>query len=74
MEYIKLGLRGITITVSSGDAGAPGRTNEECIDNTNTVHAVFPGSSPFVTSVGATYVIKSNNTIDITYNPDKLLL
>lgn len=64
VEYIKLGLRGVTITVSSGDAGAPGRTNEDCMDNTNTVHAVFPGSSPWITSVGATFILQSNKTLD----------
>jgi tripeptidyl-peptidase-1 len=61
-EYMKLALRGMTITVSSGDSGAPGRTNGGCYDNSNTVHAVFPGSSQWVTSVGATYVKSSNKT------------
>ena len=30
VEYAKIGLRGVTITVASGDAGAPGRTDEQC--------------------------------------------
>ena len=51
IEYIKIGLRGVTITVSSGDAGAPGRTSEDC-DVSNPVNPVFPGSSPWITSVG----------------------
>uniref|UniRef100_A0A6C0IXU0 Peptidase S53 domain-containing protein n=1 Tax=viral metagenome TaxID=1070528 RepID=A0A6C0IXU0_9ZZZZ len=54
-EYIKLGLRGVTITAASGDAGAPGRTNEDCDIERNTT-AIFPGSSPYVTSVAATYI------------------
>ena len=54
-EYVKIGLRGITITVSSGDAGAPGRTSEQCNDS-RPLNPVFPGSSPWVTSVGATFV------------------
>jgi len=54
VEYAKLGLRGITIVVASGDAGAPGRTDEMC--DSDSVHAVFPGGSPYVTSVGATFV------------------
>ena len=62
IEYMKLVLRGVTITVSSGDSGAPGRTNGGCYDNSNTVHAAFPGSSHWVTSVGATYVKNSNIT------------
>ena len=53
-EYAKMGLRGITLVVASGDAGAPGRTDEMC--SSGQVHAVFPGGSPFVTSVGATFV------------------
>jgi subtilase family serine protease len=55
-EYMKLALRGITITVSSGDAGAPGRTSESC-DSSRPMNPVFPGSSPWVTSVGATVVM-----------------
>jgi subtilase family serine protease len=66
IEYIKLGLRGVTITVASGDAGAPGRTNEDCMNNSNTVHAVFPGSSPWVTSVGATFIQQSNQSLNYT--------
>tara|TARA_Y100000590_G_scaffold446604_1_gene580556 strand:+ start:3295 stop:5073 length:1779 start_codon:yes stop_codon:yes gene_type:complete len=65
-EYVKLGVRGLTITVSSGDAGAPGRTNEGCYDNSDTVHAAFPGSSPWITSVGATFIEMPDK--NITYN------
>ena len=60
-EYAKMGLRGITITVASGDAGAPGRTNELCSESgVNPVNPVFPGSSPYVTSVGATFLVPSS--------------
>lgn len=58
-EYMKLALRGISIVVASGDAGAPGRTSESC-DQTRPINPVFPGSSPWVTSVGATVVTKNN--------------
>lgn len=62
-EYIKMGLRGVTLTASSGDAGAPGRTNENCAvgDGTRAVNPIFPGSSPYVTSVGATYLVSTPN-------------
>ena len=63
LEYVKMGLRGVTITVSSGDAGAPGRTNEGCALNIQGVTAVnpaFPGSSPYITSVSATYLVSNN--------------
>lgn len=64
-EYLKLALRGITVVVASGDAGAPGRTNEEC-DSTRPVNPVFPGSSPYVLSVGATVLVADNATLNFT--------
>ena len=60
VEYAKIALRGTTISVSSGDAGSPGRTNEDCSNQTYEVNPVFPGSSPWVTSVSATFIDKSN--------------
>lgn len=65
VEYNKIGLRGTTITVSSGDAGAPGRTSEGC-DPDRPVNPVFPGSSKFVTSVGATF-IEANPKLKFNY-------
>lgn len=62
-EYIKLGLRGVTIAVSSGDAGAPGRTSEGC-DPSRPLNPAFPGSSPWITSVGATFVVANNHIQD----------
>ena len=64
-EYLKITLRGTTIVVASGDAGAPGRTNEECSSN-RPINPVFPGSSPYVLSVGATYVPLDNTTLNFT--------
>ena len=58
-EYIQIGLRGISILVASGDAGAPGRTAESC-DESRAVNPVMPGSSPWVTSVSASFVSDSN--------------
>lgn len=58
VELAKLCVLGVTMTVSSGDAGAPGRTSEDC-DTENPINPVFPGSSPYVLSVGATYVVRS---------------
>jgi tripeptidyl-peptidase-1 len=61
IEYLKLALRGVTIVAASGDSGAPGRSNEMCQDpdvNRN-VMPIFPGSSPFVLSAGATYVVSN---------------
>merc|ERR1712039_240242 len=51
-EFQKIGLRGTSLFAASGDSGANGRTDGEC---TGTVlHASFPGSSPYITAVGAT--------------------
>ena len=58
LEYVKMGLRGVSVMAASGDAGAPGRTNENC-DEASGVSPIFPGSSPYITSVGATYVVPS---------------
>ena len=64
-EYLKLALRGVTVVAASGDAGAPGRTNEGC-DASRPVNPVFPGSSPYVLSVGATVLRASNATLNFT--------
>ena len=62
LEYVKMGLRGVSVMVSSGDAGAPGRTNEDCAPGVNPVNPAFPGSSPYITSVSATYVVPDQDT------------
>jgi tripeptidyl-peptidase-1 len=64
-EYLKLALRGVTVVAASGDAGAPGRTNEGC-DPARPVNPVFPGGSPYVLSVGATVLRASNATLNFT--------
>ena len=61
LEYVKMGLRGVSVMVASGDAGAPGRTNEDCIA-ANGVSPIFPGSSPYITSVGATYIVPAQSS------------
>jgi len=59
LEYAKMGLRGVSVMVASGDAGAPGRTNELC--DVEGVFPDFPASSPYITSVGGTYVVPSQS-------------
>ena len=61
VEFMKLALRGLTLVIASGDAGSPGRTNEGCDNSSNLINPVLPGSSPWVLSVGATYVEKSDD-------------
>lgn len=62
IEYLKIAARGVTMVVASGDSGAPGRSDEVCAGVNRTVVGVFPGSSPYVLSVGATFVESSNNS------------
>ena len=53
--FMRLGLRGISIVVASGDSGANSRTDERCA--AYNLRPEFPASSPFVTTVGATMVV-----------------
>ena len=53
LEAAKLGVRGVSLVVASGDdgvAGYPARSNAELCG----FHPSFPSSSPYVTSVGGT--------------------
>ena len=55
-ELAKLALKGHSMLVASGDAGSPGRTDEGC-HGVPRLNPVFPGSSPWIMSVGATYIV-----------------
>lgn len=71
-EYMKLGLRGVTILVASGDLGvgqpiADGVEQLQCLSGTGyntTFQPGFPASCPYVTTVGGTQV-PTNSTIFI---------
>lgn len=52
-EFQKIGLRGTSILVASGDSGVFGRTDETC--SGKKFRPDYPASSPFVTSVAGTY-------------------
>lgn len=55
-EFQKIGTRGITLLSASGDSGCHGRTDPDC--QKKVFSPDFPGSSPYVTSVGGTMVDK----------------
>jgi len=55
-EFQKIGLRGTSVMVASGDSGVYGRTDEGCLGKK--FRPDFPACSPFVTSVGGTYNLK----------------
>lgn len=74
-EYMKLGLQGVSILYSSGDYGVAGNGGE-CIGETfapgNSTYTngtygkfnpSFPGTCPYITSVGATQVIPGTNIV-----------
>jgi len=63
-EFQKIGLRGTSLFAASGDSGANGRTDGECTGTA--LHASFPGSSPYITTVGATQFSKPEYNLDIT--------
>ena len=62
-EYAKLGMQGVTILYSSGDYGVAGNGGE-CLNADGSLNSgtsgrfnpSFPGTCPFVTSVGATQI------------------
>ncbi|GAM20880.1 hypothetical protein SAMD00019534_040550 [Acytostelium subglobosum LB1] len=54
VEFMKMGVRGITTVVASGDQGAPGDSNNDCLSTKTPMSNTFPGSSPYVLAVGAT--------------------
>lgn len=68
-EYMKLGLQGVTMVFSSGDNGVAGN-GAVCIDPTTgaynegdagTFNPSFPGSCPYVLSVGATQILNGSS-------------
>ncbi|EPE08375.1 subtilisin-like protein [Ophiostoma piceae UAMH 11346] len=68
-EYMKLGLQGVTIVYSSGDFGVAGN-GDTCIDaatgayndgSSGLFNPSFPGTCPYVTSVGATQLVNGTS-------------
>lgn len=74
-EFMKIALRGITLLASSGDSGSCGRSNgncDKCPDGGTScgiypLNAVFPTSSPFILSVGGTYLVPDSSTLNYNY-------
>ncbi|ESZ93201.1 Pro-kumamolisin [Sclerotinia borealis F-4128] len=68
-EYMKLGLQGVSVLYSSGDFGVAGNGGQ-CIDattgayndgSTGIFNPSFPGTCPYITSVGATQVMNGSS-------------
>jgi len=60
VEFMKLGVKGVSIFASSGDSGANGRSDGGCTGTK--LNAVFPAGSPYLTAVGATMLTKDAKT------------
>ncbi|KAF5868249.1 putative subtilisin-like protein [Botrytis fragariae] len=67
-EYMKLGLQGVSVLYSSGDFGVAGNGGQ-CIDSktgaynngsSGMFNPSFPGTCPYVTSVGATQILNGS--------------
>ncbi len=58
VEFMKLGLKGVTLVASAGDKGAPGEKDRHCRKGILT--SMFPAASPWVTSVGATMLVEED--------------
>ena len=67
IEFQKIGLRGITLISASGDSGANGRTDPDCSEDH--LNPVFPGCSPFITSVGATQISAASGQANLPNPP-----
>jgi len=52
VEFMKIGLRGISVFAASGDSGANGRSDGGCTEPY--LNALYPAASPYITAVGAT--------------------
>jgi len=59
-EWMKIGTRGVSLFAASGDQGAPGDGNAYCNEEESPLNNIFPGDSPYITSVGATMLVSSN--------------
>ena len=54
VQFMKIGMMGTSVFVSSGDSGAHTRSDPNC--TAAALWADYPASSPYITSVGATQV------------------
>ena len=60
-EFMKLGLQGISIVISSGDSGVAGPADDDsangCLGSSGQIFSPdFPASCPYITAVGATFL------------------
>ncbi|CAH6420865.1 Hypothetical protein KVN_LOCUS61 [uncultured virus] len=64
IEFSKIVARGTTIIAAAGDSGSPSGTNQFCHSiqkqyGWSNMNPIFPGGSPWVLSIGATYIVNN---------------
>jgi len=69
-EWAKIALLGHTVVASSGDTGAPGPTNDDCTLTNHPLNPLFPSTSAFITSVGATTLVPGKGNQNKDSNTD----
>jgi len=74
-EFMKLGLQGVSILVSSGDSGVQARGANGCLGPANRIfNPDFPATCPYITTAGATYLppgadVKKDSEVAVTRFP-----
>ncbi|OGM49728.1 protease S8 tripeptidyl peptidase I [Aspergillus bombycis] len=80
MEFLKLGLQGVSVLFASGDNGVAGPPGDGgslngCLNNGTVFSPAFPNSCPYITNVGATKVYPGytvSQPESAVYDPDGL--
>lgn len=65
VEFMKLGVMGISILICTQDEGAPSDNNVDC-SSSKLVWPIYPASSPYVTAVGGTALMPASNNFNFT--------
>jgi len=69
-ELAKLAANGITVLAASQDEGAPSEANIDCsLDTTQPLWPIYPGCSPWLTSVSATTLIDMTSKMTQNWPP-----
>jgi tripeptidyl-peptidase-1 len=66
-EFRKLGMQGVSVVLASGDSGVAGSAGDDgnsngCLGTGQIFNPDFPATSPYITTVGASYLPPGGNT------------
>lgn len=71
-EFMKLGMRGVTVLIASGDDGTGGYLTRNDVKQCEPFVPQFPSCSPWVTSVGGTQLLRTGTPMAMQYPHDWL--